>query len=55
MGFAPDIPGCRTGLREDEIGARKEDRPWAQGGVTEEGWEEISPIGSTFQRSGQEG
>ena len=55
MGFAPDIPGCCTGLREDEIGARKEDRPWAQGGVTEEGWEEIGPLVSTFQRGGQEG
>lgn len=55
MGFAPDIPGCRTGLREDEIGDRNEDRAWAQGGVKEEGWEEIGPIVSTSQCGGQEG
>jgi hypothetical protein len=55
MGFAADLPDRRTGLREDEIGAREEDRPWAQGGVKEKGWEEIGPIASTFQRGGQEG
>jgi hypothetical protein len=55
VGFASDIPNCRTGLREDEIGAREEDRPWAQGGVKEKGWQEIGPIASTFQRGGQEG
>ena len=54
MGFASDIPNCRPGLREDEIGARKEDRPWAQSGV-KEGWEEIGPIVSTSQCGGQEG
>jgi predicted transcriptional regulator len=52
-GLSPTYPVVAPDYAK--IRAREEDWSWAQGGVTEEGWEEISPIASTCQRGRQEG